>query len=303
VLCRACKRENLTNAGRCATCGIALEQACPGEFPSGTSCAVGPSFFGRPDSPVDLPRRLRRRRAKPGRTPLWLTMALTLALTALGRLYWDLRVSSSESGSLMRIEGSLKGFWEAKEQGASPKNLGTTAANNIPRIAPLDLTRHFKSARSDVIVEQDIDIATRQSKKLPMRQKSGLDEHEGVRGSHVSISSRAAALLTRATAKGDPDAPVSLANMYLKGDGVPHSCEEAMALLESAANKPNLRARKRLAALYATGGCVQRDRLQAYGWLASALRLDPHDPWARQNRDLILRQMTPEERATLGSYR
>jgi hypothetical protein len=41
---------------------------------------------------------------------------------------------------------------------------------------------------------------------------------------------------------------------------------------------------------------VQRDRVQAYRWLRSALAVDPTNYWSQQNRDLIWRQMTPEER-------
>jgi len=68
-------------------------------------------------------------------------------------------------------------------------------------------------------------------------------------------------------------------------------------LLKTAAGKENARARNRLAAMYSTGTCVQRNRVQAYHWLSSALAADPNSQWAQQNRDVIWQQMTPEERA------
>ena len=114
---------------------------------------------------------------------------------------------------------------------------------------------------------------------------------------NASDSAAEAAWLWKATAKGNPDAPVRLADMYIKGDGVPRSCEQAVVLLKTAAIKDNARACNRLASLYATGICVQRNRVQAYHWLSSALAADPNSQWAQQNRELTWQQMTPEERA------
>ena len=114
---------------------------------------------------------------------------------------------------------------------------------------------------------------------------------------NASDTAAEAAWLWKATAKGNPDAPVRLADMYIKGDGVPRSCEQAVVLLKTAAIKDNARACNRLASLFATGTCVQRNHVQAYRWLSSALAADPKSQWAQQNRDLTWQQMTPEERA------
>lgn len=126
---------------------------------------------------------------------------------------------------------------------------------------------------------------------------------EMVKARNASDGAAAAAWLWKATAKGNPDAPVQLADMYIKGDGVPRSCEQAVVLLKTAAEKENGRARNRLASMYSTGTCIQRDRVQAYRWLSSALVANPNSEWAQQNRDLIWQQMTPEERALAEKYR
>jgi TPR repeat protein len=110
-------------------------------------------------------------------------------------------------------------------------------------------------------------------------------------------------LLLAAVGKGDANAPVSLANMYLEGKGVSRSCDQALSLLQSAAAKPNARARNRLAAMYEIGTCVQRDRVQAYRWLTAALAVDSNNPWAQQNRDQTWREMTSEERTIAEAYR
>jgi hypothetical protein len=127
-------------------------------------------------------------------------------------------------------------------------------------------------------------------------------QDEVSKADHASDSAAAAAWLWKATAKGNPEAPVRLADMYIKGDGVPKSCDQALVLLKSAAAKQNARARNRLGSMYATGTCVTRDRVQAYRWLSLALVTDPGSEWAEQNRDLLWRQMTADERTAAAKY-
>jgi hypothetical protein len=119
----------------------------------------------------------------------------------------------------------------------------------------------------------------------------------------ASDPAAAAAWLWKATSRGNPVAPVRLADMYIKGQGVPRSCEQALVLLRSAATKENAPARNRLAALYANGTCVARDRVKAYQLMSSALAADPTSEWAQQNRQTLWNEMTPEERAEAQKYR
>lgn len=127
-------------------------------------------------------------------------------------------------------------------------------------------------------------------------------QEEMTKAEQASDSAAAAAWLWKSTAKGNSDAPVRLADMYVKGEGVPKSCDQALVLLKSAAGKQNARARNRLGSLYATGTCVGRDRVQAYKWMSLALVADPGSEWAQQNRDLLWRQMTPDERSAAAKY-
>jgi hypothetical protein len=132
--------------------------------------------------------------------------------------------------------------------------------------------------------------AVRSSKPQPGQQElnKALD---------ASDATAAAAWLWKATSRGNSEAPVRLADMYIKGNGVPRSCEQALVLLRSAAIKENAPARNRLAALYANGTCVGRDKVRAYQLMSSALQADPHSEWARENREQLWNQMTPSERA------
>jgi zinc-ribbon domain/Sel1 repeat len=120
---------------------------------------------------------------------------------------------------------------------------------------------------------------------------------EVAKANNASDSVAAAAWLWKATAKGNSDAPVRLADMYVKGDGVPRSCEQALILLQAAATKGDARARRQLATMYNNGTCVQRNPVKAYRWLISTLAADPNSRWAQENRELIWQQMTPDERA------
>ena len=84
-------------------------------------------------------------------------------------------------------------------------------------------------------------------------------QQELAKAMQASDAAATAAWLWKATSRGNPDAPVRLADMYIKGNGVPKSCEQALVLLRAAAMKENAPARNRLAALYANGTCVTRD--------------------------------------------
>jgi hypothetical protein len=144
-------------------------------------------------------------------------------------------------------------------------------------------------------------VSNSNQEAVPKPSLAGAEEM--AKAKNASDAAATAAWLWKATAKGNPDAPVQLADMYIGGQGVPRSCEQAMVLLKTAAAKENARARNRLASMYATGTCVQRDRVQAYRWLSSALSANPNSDWAKQNRDLIWQQMTPDERAQAEKYR
>jgi hypothetical protein len=107
----------------------------------------------------------------------------------------------------------------------------------------------------------------------------------------------ARALLWRATALGNSDAQVRLADMYIYGQGVPQNCDQGLILLRSAAQKANPHAQSKLGVLYATGKCISQDRVQAYRWLTRALNSDQGSEWTEKNRETVWRQMSPEERS------
>jgi len=134
------------------------------------------------------------------------------------------------------------------------------------------------------------------------KSKPAPGQQELAQAMQANDPTAAAAWLWKATSRGNPEAPVRLADMYIKGTGVPRSCEQALVLLRSQVAKENAPARNRLAALYANGTCVARDRVKAYQLMSSALAVDPTSEWAEQNRKELLQQMTPEERSQAEKY-
>ena len=60
---------------------------------------------------------------------------------------------------------------------------------------------------------------------------------ELAKADNASDSAAEAAWLWKATAKGNPTAPVRLADMYVRGEGVPRSCEQALVLVKDRRRK------------------------------------------------------------------
>jgi TPR repeat protein len=112
----------------------------------------------------------------------------------------------------------------------------------------------------------------------------------------ASDPARQRQLLWEAVKKGNSDASVKLAELYIMGRGVEKSCDQAMVLLRSASVHASSRARGKLGAMYATGECVPQDRVQAYHWMSMALAANPNSDWTERYRESIWNQMTSSEK-------
>ena len=66
--------------------------------------------------------------------------------------------------------------------------------------------------------------------------------------------------------------------------------------LKAATEENDPRAAVQMAALYASGHCVEQDRVKAYQWFSSAHELDPNNTWIEKNLNQLWARMTPEER-------
>jgi TPR repeat protein len=128
------------------------------------------------------------------------------------------------------------------------------------------------------------------------RPELGVVELKMAKTTAARDASASAMWLWKATAKGNTEAPVLLADMYLQGRGVEKNCDQALVLLKSASHKSNPLARRRLGSLYAAGQCVPQDRVQAYKMYSSAIEADPSNSGIDHDREMLWVRMTGAER-------
>lgn len=163
------------------------------------------------------------------------------------------------------------------------------AADAIPQGEPDDATDEEPPARSAA-------KARAAAPRQPVDDPSKLGAAELAQANSESDPQAQIGWLWRATAKGNWEAPVRLADIYIQGRGVPANCDQAMVILRSAAAKKNARARSKLGSLYAAGQCVEQDRVAAYHWMSLALQANPGSEWIDHNRQSIWSQMNDDER-------
>ncbi len=266
------------------------------EYPSGTSTAVGPSFFVGQITAVRWNRGFREAASILHRLG-WVCLG-TAALFVVAALEWQTwrpstlvarreMVAAAQGSAQSGSHADAQALYPAVPNAAAPSSASMTKASATVVVPAIP-------AMSDVAETLSISSTTRKVQPA---------ENEADRENELDNDSTKVKLLRTAMSRGDADAPVSLANLYLEGKEVSRSCDQAVSLLESAAAKANARARNRLAAMYEIGTCVERDRVQAYRWLSAALAVDHDNVWAQENLDQTWREMTPEERTMAEAYR
>ena len=285
LICTNCKRNNVANRAYCAACGKPLPGMGSDEYSSGTSAAVGPSFFVgqsveiRPNGDFHETTAVLRRLG-------WVSLAAA-ALLVVAALEWQVwRPSTTDSAAVAPISAPNASHADSQASSSSTITTPTPPARRVTA-QPATTTQAMTPV---ALVVRAIPLPAFTARKVESAHLETPDQRD------ADDSSGRVKLLRAEMKRGDTDAPVTLANMYLEGKDVSRSCDQALSLLESAAARKNARARNRLAALYEIGSCVQRDRVQAYRWLSAALEADRNNSWAQQNRDQTWREMTTEER-------
>ncbi len=107
--------------------------------------------------------------------------------------------------------------------------------------------------------------------------------------------------LWKASSAGNSDASVKLAEMYLNGDRVERSCDQAVVLLHDAADAGNSNAEIKLGALYASGTCLPLDNVSAYRWFTRALKSQPHNGYLDYSRRMVWGRMNDQERQQVAA--
>lgn len=183
------------------------------------------------------------------------------------------------------------------ETSSTSKNASSGGPKSQATPAKAESANSTKAKRADNSSNSTGQNAETAESKAETPAKTAPGAEELAKAANASDAAAASAWLWKSVAKGNPEAPIKLANMYIKGDGVPQSCDQAMVLLRSAAAKENAPARSRLGALYATGTCVPRNRVRAYEYMSQAVEANPNAAWARDFRKQLWEQMTPQERS------
>ena len=194
----------------------------------------------------------------------------------------------------------------AKAAGAKTSTTDETATAKSDNAADEDTTPPVKETAK----KSSGASARERGRKPSAADRPQIEDEESQAGSAELAQANAATdparqrqLLWQAVKKGNSDASVKLAELYIMGRGVEKSCDQAMVLLRSASAHSSSRARGKLGAMYATGECVEQDRVQAYHWMSMALQANPNSDWTARYRDSIWNQMTAAEKMRAGRDR
>jgi uncharacterized protein len=93
--------------------------------------------------------------------------------------------------------------------------------------------------------------------------------------------------------KGNAEAQYKIGVMYRQGLGVAQNDQEANRWTRLAANQNHVQAQYNLGVMYGNGQGVQQDYVRAYMWWS--LASNAGDAGAIKNRDLIAKEMTPQQ--------
>ncbi len=95
--------------------------------------------------------------------------------------------------------------------------------------------------------------------------------------------------------QGEAYAQLNLGLLYSRGEGVPKDFMEAAAWYRRAAEQGNYLGQMKLSGAYSKGEGVPKDAVTAYMWVDLAAAQEPDDGFAKAQRDLQAREMTPEQ--------
>src|SRR5208337_636334 len=209
------------------------ETPAPPEKPTEReSNIVSPSFLGLSDAPrVAAEPAGKTETGKPARASwgIWLAVAVLLVFGVLGVLEWLSRVNQTNDGPLEVITMKIREITHRNSQ--APQSAAETSPSTPERqaeVQPKPQAQDQNAAASPTEKPKAKPRAAQEGDEEVPVEKSVPGEEEMAKANNASDSAAAAAWLWKATAKGNPDAPVRLAGMYIKGNGVPRNCEQAL---------------------------------------------------------------------------
>jgi hypothetical protein len=149
------------------------------------------------------------------------------------------------ANALIRTGENLKRVRDSQPDpsGSIPAPVSAPTSGDTPTVPPPDL----KLPVTQVETPSDQPSAVQTKPETAIRGEAGLEEHQTGAEPHksprsTSDRSERARQLWSAVETGDSSAEVALAQLYLKGDGVPRNCEQARVLFRVASKKGNVEA-------------------------------------------------------------
>ena len=260
-------------------------------MPHGVS---GPSFLGLNDAPAEGGEYLLEEERSSGRGLRALVLLLVLVAIA-GLIFVQYRANSSsptkspempkpDPAGLPRPSGSL-----TLPQGLKPltaavgANVLRAAAAAVTRASPADADEKAETTKGRTSLNEKAESA---KDKRPVKQASTSREADDPESDADPPT----------PAPNKPSAALIKAQKYLHGQGVRQNCEQGLIYLRAATRENDPGAAIQMGALYASGYCVQQDRVKAYQWFANASQMQPNNRWISKNLDQLWAQMTPQER-------
>ncbi len=219
-----------------------------------------------------LPRFAREAEPVPYRYRLYIGVAVAVLLVALVYLGWRGTEASSSDSSQSSASRTIPAALPDSPAPApaspvsQPKAIESAPAENKPAAAPVQsqnqsqtpTRREPQEPTADSQPAPQLNSAAADSPALASGQ-SGAEElalaERYLKGNRNTArdSGEAAQWLWKAVAKGNVPATITLSDLYLRGDGVAQSCDQARLLLVAAARKGGAAAAERLRNLQAFG--------------------------------------------------
>jgi hypothetical protein len=249
----------------------------------------GPSFLGLNDGPQNEGDYLLEDDASSGRVlPKLVLIAILAAIGGLIFVGWRSGfLANPKFPQPAKPQPAASPLLQSKSpapatDGSQKNAAGNASPDQSPAAAGQGDVKEAQTiegkAPSAAVAEKPTDAAT--EKPVPAKQKASEEMPAGSR---------------------KPSATLVQAQNYLQGrGGVRQNCDQGLIYLKAATQNNEPAAAVQMGALYASGHCVQQDRVTAYRWFNSAHELDPANPWIQTNLDQLWAQMTPQERQRAG---
>ena len=243
----------------------------------------GPSFLGLNDASATGGEYLLEDERSSGRgLRMFLLLVVLVAIAGLVFMQYRANLKGSRSPDLPKPEpaGLPRPAGDNRLPGIL-KNSGTAVAASV-----VQATAAAVSRASPEDTDEKTAAADTPKKKAGREQASAKQQADDAESDSDPAPS----------APNKPSAALVKAQQYLHGQGVRQNCEQGLVYLKAAIRENDPAAAVQMGALYASGFCVQQDRVKAYQWFTTAREMEPNNRWLTKNLDHLWAQMTPQER-------